>query len=107
LSAKANALENQLTKTQELLMSRNEQLEARKSEVNALTRRLTEMESAKDRAEKLMRDELKKKDEMLQSKDSIIKKLEQPSSAKAPASKTQPSQNNKMDPFELLIAKNE
>ena len=105
LSAKVNALENQLTKTQELLMGRTEQLEARNAEMNALTQRLTEMESAKNQVEKLMRDELKKKDEILQTKDSTIKKLEQPSRSKAPSPKTESRQNDKIDPFELLIAK--
>jgi chromosome segregation ATPase len=68
-------LENNLTVTQELLQSRSQELDALKSKVNTLTDQLTDFRLAKERAENVLRQELKKTN-VLQTKDSVIMELE-------------------------------
>jgi hypothetical protein len=67
-------LENGLTGWQ-LGQSRNKVLDALKSKVNALTEQLTDLRLAKEQAENLLQQELKKT-KVLQAKDSIIVELE-------------------------------
>jgi chromosome segregation ATPase len=74
--AKLHALETQMTEKQELLQIRNTEFEALKSEASLLTARVAEAASTKDRAEKVLQQELKKKTELLQSKDIAFKELE-------------------------------
>ena len=74
--AKLHALETQMTEKQELLQIRNTEFEALKSEASLLTARVAEAASTKDRAEKVLQQELKKKTELLQSKDVAFKELE-------------------------------
>jgi chromosome segregation ATPase len=74
--AKLHALEAQMTEKQELLQIRNTELEALKSEASLLTARVAEAALTKDRAEKVLQQELKKKTELLQSKDAAFKELE-------------------------------
>ncbi len=74
--AKLHALETQMTEKQELLQIRNTEFEALKSEASLLTERVAEAALTKDRAEKVLQQELKKKTELLQSKDVAFKELE-------------------------------
>jgi chromosome segregation ATPase len=74
--AKLHALETQMTEKQELLQIRNTELEALKSEASLLKARMGEAALTKDRAEKALQQELKKKTELLQSKDAAFKELE-------------------------------
>jgi myosin heavy subunit len=67
-------LENGLTGRQ-LGQSRNRELDALKSKVNALTEQLTDLRLAKEQAENLLQQELKRT-KVLQAKDSIIIELE-------------------------------
>jgi chromosome segregation ATPase len=80
--AKIHALEAQMTEKQELLQIRNTELEALKSEASLLTARVSEASLTKDRAEKVLQQELKKKTELLQSKDAAFKELESNLSAR-------------------------
>ena len=73
---KLHALETQMSEKQELLQIRSTELESLKSEVNLLTARVTEAALTKERAEKVLQQELKKKTELLQSKDLAFKELE-------------------------------
>jgi len=73
---KLHALETQMTEKQELLQIRNTEFEALKSEASLLTARVAEAALTKDRAEKVLQQELKKKTELLQSKDAAFKELE-------------------------------
>jgi chromosome segregation ATPase len=79
---KLDALETQMTDKQELLQSRSTELEALKSEVNLLTARVAETTLTKERAEKVLQQELKKKTELLQSKDLAFKELQTSLSAR-------------------------
>jgi chromosome segregation ATPase len=74
--AKLHALETQMTEKQELLQIRNTELEALKSEASLLTARVAEASLTKERAEKVLQQELKTKTELLQSKDAAFKELE-------------------------------
>jgi chromosome segregation ATPase len=80
--AKLHALETQMTEKQELLQIRNTEFEALKSEASLLTARVAEAALTKDRAEKVLQQELKKKTELLQSKDVAFKELETSLSAR-------------------------
>jgi kinesin family protein 4/21/27 len=73
---KLHALETQMAEKQELLQVRTTDLEALKSELSLLTARVTEAALSKERTEKVLQQELKKKTELLQSKELAFKELE-------------------------------
>lgn len=106
LNAKIHDLRNQPSEKEDLLKSRDRQLEELRSKVNAL-RPLTEIESAKERAETLLQDELRRRQEMLRVRDSAIKirELKESLSAKSQNRVGQPSDKGQVDPFEILLAK--
>jgi chromosome segregation ATPase len=68
-------LENNLTVTQELLQKRSQELDALRSNANALTAQLTDFRLAKERAENVLQRELEKT-KILQAKDSVLVELE-------------------------------
>ena len=68
-------LENGLAGKQQLLQRRSEELEAFKSRVDSLTEQLADFRMAKERAENILQQELKKL-KYLQAKDSVITELE-------------------------------
>ena len=76
LDGKIQALEIQLTEKEALLQSRNTELAGLKGEVSVVTGRLADAASAKERAENLLQQELKKKSELLRSKDSALQEAE-------------------------------
>ncbi|MBI3066822.1 MAG: hypothetical protein HYY82_18025 [Deltaproteobacteria bacterium] len=76
LGGKIQALENQLTEKERLLQSRNTELAGLKGEVSLVTGRLTDAASAKERAENLLQQKLKKESELLRSKDSALQDAE-------------------------------
>src|SRR5262244_2132043 len=82
LNAKVHAVESHLREKEELLKSRDGQLEALRSEVTALTERMAEMESVNKQAEGLLQEEVGRKEEVLQAKDVAIKELEEGLNAK-------------------------
>ena len=67
LNAKVHAVESHLREKEELLKSRDGQLEALRSEVAALTERMAKMESVNKQAEGLLQEEVKRKEEVLQA----------------------------------------
>jgi chromosome segregation ATPase len=75
-SARIQGLTVQLTESEERLQVRSAELEALRSEVAMLTRRLTAGASANERAADVLQQELKKKTDLLLSKDAAFKKLE-------------------------------
>src|SRR5207245_2242035 len=79
---KIDAVESQMAEKQELLQSRSTELEALKSEVNLVTARVAETTLTKERAEKVLQQELKKKTELLQAKDLAFKELQTSLSAR-------------------------
>jgi len=68
-------LENSLSGKQQLLQNRSKELDGLKSKVNVLTDQLTDFRLAKERAESLLQQELKKT-KVLLAKDSVITGLE-------------------------------
>ena len=60
---------------QQLLQKRSEELDALKSKVDSLTEQLADLRIAKERAENILQQELKKM-KVLQAKDSVITELE-------------------------------
>src|SRR5215831_16601995 len=85
LNAKVHAVESHLRQKEELLKSRDAQLEALRSEVTVLTERMAEIESVNKQAEGLLQEEVRKKEEVLQAKDVAIKELEEGLNAKVHA----------------------
>jgi chromosome segregation ATPase len=96
LTAKARALNVQLNEKQELLQGRSTELEVLRAEVNTLTGRLTDAASAKERAENVLREEFKKKTELLQSKDAAFKELRESSTARVHALEDQLNNKEKL-----------
>src|SRR5262245_16827546 len=68
-------LENGLAGKQQLLQRRSEELDGYKSKVDSLTKQLTDLRLAKERADNTLRQELKKI-KLLKSKESLITELE-------------------------------
>src|SRR5499425_639450 len=85
LNAKVHAVESHLREKEELLKSRDGQLEALRSEVTVLTERMAGMESVNKQAEGLLQEEVRRKEEVLQAKDFAIKELEEGLNAKVHA----------------------
>ena len=81
LNAKVHAVESHLREKEELVKSRDGQLEALRSEVTAVTERMAEMESVNKQAEGLLQDEVRRKEEVLQAKhlyqlvDQVLSKI--------------------------------
>ncbi|MGE5301835.1 MAG: hypothetical protein ACM3TN_00820 [Alphaproteobacteria bacterium] len=81
LTAKIRALEAHASDHQQLLQSRETEMEELKSEMNVLTARLANIAAAKEHADTLLQQELQQKAELLQSKDSAFKELQERSGA--------------------------
>jgi len=81
LTAKIRALEAHASDHQQSLQSRETELEGLKSEMNVLTARLANIAAAKEHADTLLQQELRQKAELLQSKDSAFKELQERSGA--------------------------
>ena len=75
-------LGGQLSQERELLKERDRQLEGLRLEASTLTGRLSETQSAKERAQTLLQDEIEKREEMLQARDSATTRLEEKLNAK-------------------------
>ena len=88
-------LENNLTVTQELLQERSQELDALKSKVNTLTNQLTDFRLAKERAENVLQQELKKI-KALQANDSIVTELENSSSGRVHALESELSEKQEL-----------
>ena len=75
LTAKLQSLDRQLLDREEALLGRTSENERLKGELEALQHRVTEMTSAHDHDRSLLQQELRKRTEVLQSKDAELKKL--------------------------------
>ena len=67
LNAKVHAVESHLREKEELLKSRDGQIQALRSEVTVLTQRMAEIESVNKQVEGLWQEEVKRKEEVLQA----------------------------------------
>lgn len=89
LDGNIQALETELTEKEGLLQSRSTELDGLKGEVKVLAGRLADAASAKERAENLLQQELKKRSELLRSKDSALQEAEKNLLAKVHRLETQ------------------
>lgn len=76
LSGKIATLETRLGDHLKLLQSRGSELETARSEANILAAQLSESSSGKEQATYLLQQELRKKAELLDSKDAALKELQ-------------------------------
>ena len=79
-----------------LRMARDGELNTFKSEVIALRGQLAEMEAAKERADRLLQEELRKKKELLEAKESAIDELEEIFRGKIQTLESQLSEKQKL-----------
>ena len=77
LSGKVQALESELSEKQELLQTRSKELKAAKSKVNSLRERLSAAGSAKNQTEDVLQQQLTRKAELLESKEAVLKELQE------------------------------
>jgi chromosome segregation ATPase len=107
LSADIQDLTGRLSQKDALLKDRDEQLEGLRSEVHALAAQLSEMTSAKERVESLLRDELRTREEMLQVKDAAIRirEVRESLNAQMQHQENQLGEKQPFDPFEILLGK--
>ena len=77
LTASLQALENQLGQKQELLETREGELDALMSKVNELSHTLSAMEVERERTERLAQEELRENATLLESKEASITELEE------------------------------
>jgi len=96
LTAKMRTLTVQLSEKQELLQSRSLELETLKAEVNGWTKQAADAASARDRAENVLQQELKKKTELLLSKDAAFKELRENSTTRVDALENQLNDKEKL-----------
>jgi chromosome segregation ATPase len=96
LTAKICTVETRLSDHLELLQSRSTELDAVRSEANVLTAQLADVTSAKARADHLLQQELKKKAELLESKDAAFKDLQENSEARVQALEDQLKNQEKL-----------
>jgi hypothetical protein len=96
LSGQVHVLERELNEKQELLQTRSKELRAAKSKVSTLRERLSALGTAKNQTENVLQQQLKKKTELLQAKDTAIKELQESLSAKVHALKAQLEEKQKL-----------
>ena len=96
LTAKICTLETRLSDHLELLQSRSTELDAVRSEANLLAAQLADVTSAKERADHWLQQELKKKADLLESKDAAFKELQAGSGAQVQALEDQLKNQEKL-----------
>ncbi len=89
-------LQIQLNKEDKLLKNRDTELAVLRAKVSALTQRASQMGSHTEPAERVLRNELTKKTELLQAKEAAIKELEKGLNGKVHALETQLSEKEKL-----------
>ena len=75
--AKINALETQLAAKENLVGSRDTEVISLKSELLSLNQKMSDLAAAKDRADSMFEDAVRERNDLLQTKDAGIKKLEE------------------------------
>src|SRR6266540_1396601 len=76
-STRIHTLESALSEKQELIEARDAELKELRSKTNTLSGELVELETSKDHATRLLHEDLRQKTELLQSKESAMKALEE------------------------------
>ncbi|MCZ6622946.1 MAG: hypothetical protein O7B35_01720 [Deltaproteobacteria bacterium] len=89
-------LQIQLNKEEKLLKNRDTELAVLRAKVSALTQRASQMGSHTEPAERVLRNELTKKTELLQAKEATIKELEKGLNGKVHALETQLSEKGEL-----------
>lgn len=77
LNGQIEVLQGELAEKQELLRTRSKELKAARSKANALRERLNSLASTKEQMENVFQQQLKQKTELLQSKDDLIRELQE------------------------------
>jgi chromosome segregation ATPase len=97
----------QLSVKEEVLKNRDHRLEELASEVSMFTQRLAEINSDREQTENALREELRKKEELLQAMNSAIKikELKENLSTKIQNDDGQLIEEAPVDPFEILLSK--
>ncbi|MGB7948004.1 MAG: hypothetical protein WCH75_10015, partial [Candidatus Binatia bacterium] len=88
LNEKVQALESEVAEKQELLQNRDKelkQLKATKAKVNSLRERLAAAAAAKKQVENVLKQQLRKKTELLESKQAALKESQESAAAKVEA----------------------
>ena len=93
-------MESALSEKQELVEARDAELKELRSKTNTLSGELVELETSKDHATRLLHEDLRQKTELLQSKESAMKALEERLTGKLRSLENQVSQKQ-----ELLAAR--
>ncbi|HSF58884.1 MAG TPA: hypothetical protein VLD83_12500, partial [Candidatus Binatia bacterium] len=96
LTAKIRTLNTQLIEKQQLLLNQSTELETLKTEMSGLSKQVADAASARERAENVLQQELKKKTELLQSKDATFKELRESSTANLSALENQLNDKEKL-----------
>lgn len=77
LTGAVRSLESQLNEKQELLSTRELELEALMSKVSSLAGQVAELEAARERSERLLQEEVREKSALLEAKESAIGDMEE------------------------------
>ncbi|HEY1236429.1 MAG TPA: hypothetical protein VGH22_23830 [Candidatus Binatia bacterium] len=77
LNARAGALETQLTQQQELLSTRDAEFDALTVKLTDVTEKLAEVEAERERSERLLQEQLREQNTLLESRATSIGELEQ------------------------------
>jgi chromosome segregation ATPase len=93
---RVDALETALSEKEQLLKSRDGELETLQTRVSALTERSGEMPAAKALEEGMLREELRRKTELLQQKESAVGELEKSLSGKVGSLESQLKEKEKL-----------
>jgi chromosome segregation ATPase len=96
LTGTVRSLESQLNEKQELLSTRELELEALMSKVSSLTGQVGELEAARDRSERLFQEEVREKTALLEAKESSIGDIEERLSTRVKALERQLSDKQQM-----------
>jgi chromosome segregation ATPase len=99
-SARIHTLESALSEKQDLVDARDAELKELRSKTNTLSGELVELETSKDHATRLLHEDLRQKTELLQSKESAMKALEERLTGKL-----RPLENQVSQKQELLAAR--
>ncbi len=96
LSGQIRALESQLGEKANLLVSRDSEIDTFLAKVSALTQERAELASERDKSERLVQEELREKNVLLQAKESSIGEIEGQLTAKVQSLEHQLAQKQKL-----------
>ena len=96
LTGTVRSLESQLNEKQELLSTRELELEALMSKVSSLAGQVGELEAARERSERLLQEEVREKSALLEAKESSIGDIEERLSSRVKALERQLSDKQEL-----------